>query len=363
MDTQFKANYTAPFEQIFDCDISVETNDQQIENIAYETGYCSRGIAQALINTDIKIGSIYAEKYNYECSAASSLAYVLCIEELMDFEPSTRCKMIRIVFLELNKISCYLKNLICIAKDLGAHSLYHRGMFVREKLLDVFENYSGSRLLFGAVKLGGVYDDISDGIIFNIEKTLNDVSDFIDEYTKVFLNNSLTKRRLQDLAQLDSAFFDQKKIYGINSRASGVVLDSRTTESKLGYNEILPSQLQFQGSGDVYARLIVRIKEVDLSKYYIKNAIGNLPQNKLEQINLSDRVLKKGSASISIESYNGIFSLGVISNGTNILDKVEYEAPSKQLLNVLPSVARNLFIEDLVLLHHSFDFFVPEIDG
>jgi ech hydrogenase subunit E len=151
---------------------------------------------------------------------------------------------------------------------------------LREKILDIIEETTGARVIFGTAKIGGVRKDIDSATSQVIVKKLQGYSSQIKEVTDVFLQDDSVKHRLVGRGILTKEQAYALGAVGPTLRASGIARDTR----KLGYAAYKDIRFEpvVEAEGDSYARCKVRIREIFQSIDIIRQAVQNLPEGPIE---------------------------------------------------------------------------------
>jgi ech hydrogenase subunit E len=151
---------------------------------------------------------------------------------------------------------------------------------IREGILDIIEETTGGRVIFGSCKVGGVRKDISKEKLDAILKTLAEYEIQIKQLAGVFLNDTSVQHRLKGVGVLSMQDAYQLGTVGPTLRGSGVVQDMR----KLGYAAY--SQIQFEPivetAGDSFSRCAVRIRELYQSLDMIRQAAAKIPDGPVD---------------------------------------------------------------------------------
>jgi ech hydrogenase subunit E len=221
-----------------------------------------------------------AERVCGICSFIHGLTYCMAIEEIMKIEVPARANFLRVIWSELSRIHSHLLWLGLMADSFGFESLFMHCWRTREKILDIIEETTGGRVIFGSAKIGGTRRDISKEKLDEIEKRIKEHEKDIKEITDVFLKDNSVKHRLVGVGVLNKEDAYSLGAVGPTLRASGVKTDMR----KLGYAAYREIDFQpvVESAGDCYARCKVRISELFTSIDIIRQAIAKIPDGPIE---------------------------------------------------------------------------------
>ena len=173
---------------------------------------------------------------------------------------------------------------VVVGKDdadaFGFESLFMHTWRIREKVLDIIEETTGGRVIFGSCKVGGVRRDIDNDTLAGILKRLDNLAIEIKEAAGVFLKDSSVKHRLVDVGVLSKDEAYKLGAVGPVLRACGISLDTR----KIGYAAYKDIAFEpvTETQGDSYSRCVVRIKELFQSIDIIHQAAAKIPPGAIE---------------------------------------------------------------------------------
>ncbi|MDD5477785.1 MAG: nickel-dependent hydrogenase large subunit [Candidatus Omnitrophica bacterium] len=259
-------------------DLVVE--DEKVIEAIPSLGFIHRGLERLVEKRDF-IDFVYvAERICGICSFIHGLTYCIAIEEIMQIEVPKRANYLRVIWSELSRIHSHLLWLGLMADGFGFEALFMHTWRLREKILDIIEETTGGRVIFGSAKIGGVRKDISPEKLAEITAKLENYAKEIREITNVFINDSSVKHRLVGVGVLSKEDAYILGAVGPTLRASGVSLDTR----KLGY--AVYKEIDFEPitetAGDSYSRCRVRIREIFQSIDMIKQAVGKIQPGDIE---------------------------------------------------------------------------------
>src|SRR4029453_17022612 len=186
-----------------------------------------------------------------------------------------RANTIRVLMMELNRISSHLVWLATTGLELGAISMMLYGFREREYILDVFEETSGLRMNSAYIRPGGVAQDIPQSAIKKIQDFLVYMPKKLKEYEAILSGQVIWQERTQGVAVLDVTGCLALGITGPVLRAAGLAWDLRKTMPYCGY-ENYEFDVPTSTDADVWGRYQVRINEMRQSLRIIKQALDRL---------------------------------------------------------------------------------------
>src|SRR5690606_18148655 len=110
----------------------------------------------------------YFDRLDYVSMMSQEHVYSLAVEHLFNIVVPNRARCIRTIYLELTRLLNHLMAITTHALDVGALTPFLWAFEEREKLLQFYEAVSGARMHAAYIRPGGVADDISDEILYNI---------------------------------------------------------------------------------------------------------------------------------------------------------------------------------------------------
>lgn len=218
-------------------------------------------------------GVALAERVSGDTSVGHALAFCQAVESGSGAIVPARARLLRCILLELERIYNHVADVGAIANDTGfavAHA--HCGR-IRERLLRLNKQLTGSRLLRGTLAVGGLSRDLAipSGFVANVAAAIAD----FDEVASICLANTLLLDRLQGTGELRTEHAADHGVLGYVARASGLDLDARRDHPFAAYDE-LSFDVPVRTAGDVKARTEVRLDEVHASLRLIEQACRRL---------------------------------------------------------------------------------------
>ncbi len=239
-------------------DLVVE--DEKVVEAVPSIGFIHRGLEKLVEKKDFIEYVYVAERICGICSFIHGMTYCIAIEEIMGLQVPERAQYLRTVWSELSRLHSHLLWLGLTADAFGFEALFMHSWRLREKILDIIEETTGGRVIFGSSKIGGVRRDITDENLKRIVGLLLSYEKEIKEITDVFLKDSSVQHRLKGVGVISADDALMLGLVGPTLRGSGVSSDTR----KLGYAAFGKVAFEpiIETAGDSYARCVVRIKEL-----------------------------------------------------------------------------------------------------
>lgn len=308
---------------------------------------------------------IYIDRLDYVSALNMELGYVMSIEKLMDAQVPERANWIRMLLVELNRIGSHLIWLGTHGLDMGMLTPFFYCFRERERVLRIFDEISGSRLLYNYFAIGGVYSDITPKSIEMIQEFASDFDKKLEEIQAIFAKSYIYVKRTKGVGKLS---MEDSISYGVTGpilRASGKNWDLRKNQPYLFYDKInfdVPTRTE----GDVYARFLVRIEEMRQSLKIAKQIIEKIPDGDFHNKRFSKPMLVRlkatGESYVPTESPKGEYGVYVIGDGSTIPYRVRIRSPSFANLSSVPAMLKGYKIADLTATVSSIDPVFGEVD-
>ena len=214
---------------------------------------------------------------DYLAPIFNETAYCLSVEKLLGItnDIPERASVIRVLMMELNRISSHMVALGTGALELGALSPMIFAFREREKVLDIFEMISGLRMNMAFVRPGGVAQDLPAGAIAKIRETVAELRHNFKDNEKLLIGNTIWMKRTQGIGYLDLAGCTTLGITGPVLRSTGLPWDLRKTQPYCGY-ENYEFDVITTDTCDVYGRFLIRMQELEQSLRIIEQACDKL---------------------------------------------------------------------------------------
>lgn len=335
-----------------------------------EIGFHHQGLEKKLETMNWMQVLHYIHRIHEGASPHYTIAWVKTLEEMMSVRIPERSQAIRIIMLELSRISEHLTVLheICFALQKDEHRIF---LDLREKVYELFEKYCGHRQGFGVARLGGVQEDLPHGWIVEYQS----VADILHK-TLPMLNNTLfSQKDFRDSLGGEGVSAQTILQWGVGGpamRAAGVNFDLRKSQPFYFYHDIdfdIPVGIY----GRAYDRYLIRLEEIFQSLRIVTQVIDNLPLGSImsEEFNLpSVDILKKLGNKVpeiswhtsSVETPNGEGGFSLLAGKGWKIERVRVKTPSFMLSQALPSLTLGLRENELTASMASLGLRRTEID-
>jgi len=225
-------------------------------------GYLHRGIEKLAESKTYLQNIPFTDRLDYLASMSNNLAYVLAVEKLAQIPVPERAEYLRVIMVELMRISSHLIAVGSLLNDMGAFFTPLLYMFrEREKIMDLFEMVCGQRLTYNYMRFGGVSHDIPEEFIPALKRFIDAMPGFIDEYDQLLAENEILLARTKGIGVLPADKAINASVSGPVLRGSGVKWDIRRADPYSIYDRF-DFEIPTGTTGDIYDRYRVRIEEM-----------------------------------------------------------------------------------------------------
>jgi NADH-quinone oxidoreductase subunit D len=301
-------------------------------------------------------------RVDYLHALAWNWAYVGAVEKLMGIEVPKRAEYIRVITCELNRISSHLLWWGAYLLDLGAFTPIVYAFADRERLMDILQIVTGSRLTYCYYRFGGVSADINDKFIQMTREFIDYFKPRLPMYRDLVTGNMILRGRCVDIGVLSVEAARRYGATGPVLRGSGVAYDVRRAEPYSVYDR-LEFDIPAGANGDAMDRYDVRMVEMEQSIRIIEQAISEMPSGPFLNPDLPDRFIPpKGEVYYAVEGARGKIGIYVLSDGTEKPYRVKLRAPGYSNLHVFAELAKGTLLADALSTLGSLDLVIPEID-
>ncbi len=240
-------------------------------------GYLHTGIEKNLEYRTWTQGVTFVTRADYLMPIFNEVAYCLAVEKLLGIADRIpeRASVIRVLMMELNRISSHLGGIGPLGLELGASTVFIYGMREREKVLDVFELITGLRMNHAYVRPGGVAQDLPPGAIEKLREFLAVMPGKLGEIRALFDDAPAFKARTKGISYLDLTGCMAFGVSGPMLRTTGLPWDLRKSQPYCGY-ETYEFDVPVRDSCDAYGRYLVRMDEMDQSLRIIEQCVDRL---------------------------------------------------------------------------------------
>lgn len=370
-------------------------------------GYLHTGIEKNLENRYWTQGVTFVTRMDYLSPFFNETAYCLGVEKLLGIteEIPERASVIRVLMMELNRMSSHLVALATGGMELGALTVMLFGFRERELVLDIFEAITGLRMNHQYVRPGGVSVDLPDQAIPMIRDFLKLMPRRLKDIEDLLTENYIWKARTRGVGYLDLTGCMTLGITGPVLRSTGLPYDVRRAEPYCGYQDYEFEVITDDGC-DAYGRYLIRIAEIKESLKIVEQCVEKLTKLQGEPVMVADRKIAwpadltigpdgqgnsrehigwimghsmeglihhfkrvtedlwvpPGQVFVSVESPRGELGVHMVSDGGTRPYRVHYRDPSFTNLQAVAAMSEGGLIADVIAAVASIDPVMGGVD-
>lgn len=349
-------------------------------------GYLHTGMEKEAEYQQYHKCTVMTDRMDYLNANGNNLAHALAVEKLLGCEVPKRGQYLRVILAELSRIASHCVWLGTSGLDLGAMTPFFYIMQQREYILDLFEMFSGVRMMPSWIVPGGLRGDMPEGFRERLDTFLVGFAKELTVVENLLVENPIWMERTQGVGVLTGAQALELGCSGPIARASGIPWDLRKSNPYSSYEDF-DFQIPVTTTGDVYDRFLVRIAEMKESAKIIRQAINNLPDgpyntldrkiapperheldNSMESLIHHFKLYTEGfhppvgEAYAGIEGSKGELGFYIVSDGSPRPYRWHERPSSFMNLKALEVLAVGRLLADVIAIIGSIDIVLGEID-
>jgi NADH-quinone oxidoreductase subunit D len=311
------------------------------------------------------LGSMpYTDRLDYFCSMTNNWAYALSVEKLAGIQVPERAEYLRVILAELTRLQNHVSLLGFLLNDMGAWGTPLMYAFRdREKILDLFESLSGSRMMCDYMRFGGCRVDASLEWLARAKKIVDIFPRFVDELEQLIVGNEVVIARTQNVGKVSPELAISAGVTGPMLRACGVNYDVRKVDG-YGFYPRFKFRIPLGEHGDTYDRLMMRVLEIRESVGILKQALQQIPAGSIINPKVKIRAFRPpvGEAYGRIEAPKGELGFYLISDGGPNPYRYRVRPPSFINLTILEDMCLGHTVADVMVILGSVDIVMGEVD-
>ena len=253
----------------------LELEGETVTDARVVVGYLHTGIEK---NAEFRTWTqavTFLTRADYLSPFFNETAYCMGVERLLGIEAPARAQLIRVLMMEINRLSSHWVWLATGGMELGALTAMTNGFRARERCLDVFEMITGLRMNHAYVRPGGVAQDLPQGYEEKIRDWIKEMRVELTGVERLLTGQPIWVNRLKDVGWIGVEGCLALGITGPLLRAAGLPWDLRKTEPYLGY-ETFDFDVPTDDRGDCWSRFVVRVAEMWESLKIVEQVLDRL---------------------------------------------------------------------------------------
>ncbi|MCX6352943.1 MAG: NADH dehydrogenase (quinone) subunit D [Bacteroidetes bacterium] len=327
------------------------------------------------------------DRMNYCSSPINNMGWHMTVEKLLGVQTPKRVDYMRIIVMELARISDHLVCNSVLAVDTGALTGFLYVFQMREKIYEIYEEICGARLTTNMGRIGGFERDFTPAAIEKLKTFLVEFPKAWQEFNNLVERNRIFVDRIKGVGGITAEKALAYGFTGPNLRAAGVDYDVRVTSPYCSYQDF-DFEVPIGENGDTYDRFLVRNEEINQSLKIINQAFNNLPEGtyhanvpefylppKMEVYNnmealiyhfkivMGEIEIPKGEVYHAVEGGNGELGFYLVSDGGRTPYRLHFRRPCFIYYQAYPEMIKGQFLSDAIITMSSMNVIAGELDA
>jgi NADH-quinone oxidoreductase subunit D len=371
----------------------LELDGERIVKAESTVGYIHRAFEKIAERRPLYQITTLTDRLNYCSSPINNMGWHLTCEKLLGVSTPKRVDYLRVIIMELSRISDHLICNSIVGVDSGAYTGFLYVMQYRELIYEIYEEVCGSRLTTNMGRIGGFERNFSDLAFQKIERFLNEYPKVLREFENLFTRNRIFMERTKGTGAISAERALNYGFTGPNLRAAGVDYDVRVHTPYSSYEDfdfIIPVGT----TGDNYDRFLVRNAEMweslkiieqayrkvqafkgteaevyhaDAPEYYLPPKVD--VYSKMEaliwhfKIVMGETEIPPGEVYMSVEGGNGELGFYLISDGGRSPYRLHFRRPCFIYYQAYPELVKGSMLSDAIITMSSLNLIAGEMDA
>lgn len=347
---------------VFRMDVALD--GERVVKLKPVFGYLHRNHEKIAEKASYLASMPYTDRLDYFCSLTNNWAYALAVEKLAGLEVPERAEYIRVITAEMTRIQNHASAVGFLMQEMGASGTPLMYAFrEREKILDLFEELTGSRMMCNYMRFGGCRVELPLGWLNKVSAIVDGLPRFIDETEALLTGNEILMARAQGVGVLKPDLAVNAGVTGVMLRCTGVNYDIRKVDH-YGIYDRFKFRVPLGDHGDIYDRYMLRVLEMRESVEILRQALKDVPGGPIMDPKSKIRGFrpKPGEAYGRIEAPKGELGFYLISDGSGNPYRYRVRPPSLINLTILEDMCLGQNVADVVLIFGSVDIVLGEVD-
>jgi NADH-quinone oxidoreductase subunit D len=366
--------------------LMMELDSEEVLRVKPVIGYLHTGMEKTAEELTYVQGGTNVTRMDYAAPLSNELVYSMAVERLLDIEVTPRATWIRMMLVELNRMSSHLLFQATNGMDIGAVSMMLYGWREREEVLRYLEFVTGLRMNHNFIRPGGVAADLPDGWRERVLELCETVEHGAGEYDELLSENPIWRERTVGIGLITTEECLARSITGPILRSTGFAWDLRKAQPYLAYDEV-DFDVVYGTTGDVFDRYRLRLAEIFESIKIVRQCVERMPagdyrvQDKkltpppraridesmealIHHFKLFTEGFKvpAGETYVAIESPRGEIGCYMVSDGSGKPVRMHIRGPSFYNLQSIEPMGTGSLVADAIAIVSSVDPIMGEVD-
>ena len=371
----------------------MEVDGERVVSTEQTVGYIHRAFEKLAERRPLYQITPITDRLNYCSSPINNMGWHITCERFLKIDLPKRVDYLRVIIMELSRISDHLICNSIVGVDTGAYTGFLYVMQYRELIYEIYEEVCGSRLTTNIGRIGGFERNFTNTAFTKLEKFLNEYPGVLREFEKLFTRNRIFMERTQGTGGISAARAMNYGFTGPNLRAAGVDYDVRVQQPYSSYQDF-DFKVPVGTTGDNYDRFLVRNAEMWESISIIQQAYQKIQEfkgadaeiyhadvpeyylpkkedvyTKMEaliwhfKIIMGEINLPKGQIYSAVEGGNGELGFYLISDGGRTLFRLHFRRPCFIYYQAFEELIKGGMLSDAVVTLSSLNLIAGELDA
>ncbi|MCZ7535816.1 MAG: NADH dehydrogenase (quinone) subunit D [Acidimicrobiia bacterium] len=366
--------------------IMMELDSEEVIGAKPVIGYLHTGMEKTAEELTYVQGSTNVTRMDYASPLSNELVFSMAVERLLGLEVPERAVWIRMMMVELNRISSHLLFHATNGMDVGAVSMMLYGWREREVVLRLLEKITGLRMNHNYIRPGGVATDLPDDWREDVLSILATVEAGVADYDLLLTDNPIWRERTVGVGIITTQECLALSITGPILRSTGFAWDLRKAQPYLAYDAV-DFDVVYTENGDTFDRYRVRLHEILESIRIVRQCVERMPggdyraqdrkvtppprsridesmEALIHHFKLFTEGFKvpAGETYVAVESPRGEIGCYLVSDGSARPVRMHIRGPSFYNLQAMGPMIEGSLVADAVAIVASLDPIMGEVD-
>ncbi|MEP7229331.1 MAG: NADH-quinone oxidoreductase subunit D [Ginsengibacter sp.] len=371
----------------------IELDGERIVGATQTVGYIHRAFEKIAEHRPLYQITPLTDRMNYCSSPINNMGWHIACERLLGVKTPKRVDYLRIIIMELARISDHLICNSIVGVDSGAYTGFLYVMQYRELIYEIYEEICGSRLTTNIGRIGGFERNFTNTAFEKLEKFIKEWPIVLEEFDNLFMRNRIFMERTIGVGPISAERALNYGFTGPNLRAAGVDYDVRVHNTYSSYEDF-DFTIPVGSTGDCYDRFLVRDQEMWQSLHLIKEAYKKVQEfkgadgevyhadvpdyylpdkkdvyTKMEaliyhfKIVMGEIDLPPGEIYSPVEGANGELGFYLISDGGRTPYRLHFRRPCFIYYQAYSELTKGGMLSDAIITMSSLNLIAGELDA
>jgi len=365
----------------------IQVDGERIVSAVPTIGYIHRAFEKLAERRPYYQITPITDRLNYCSSPINNIGWHLTVEKLLGVKTPKRVDYMRVIIMELARISDHLICNSILGVDTGAFSGFLYMFEKRELIYEIYEDICGARLTTNIGRIGGFERDFSPVVFEKINRFISEFEATLTEFESLFNRNRIFMDRTINVGAISAERALEYGFTGPNLRATGVDYDVRVSDPYSSYEDF-EFEIPIGTQGDTYDRFMVRNGEMWQSLSIIKQALAKMPEGPYHadvpefylppkqdvyqymealiyhfKVVMGEIPVPKGEVYLPVEGGNGELGFYLISDGGRTPFRLHFRRPCFICYQAYPEMIVGTLLSDAIITLSSLNVIAGELDA